>query len=75
MREPEQSCLERELAIAAQASRKLSVALSLAWAYLREEREAASKGITRRRESEAEVKIGAGPQGPCISDLQKELFE
>jgi len=47
MTSAELDALRRELLIAAQASRKLSVALSIAWAQLTDKRFGSSKSVTR----------------------------
>jgi len=75
VREPQLSLLIRELAIASESARKLSVALSLAWAYLHEAQSSANARSTNRGDpDEKKSKMAAnGPRN--ISELQKELFE
>ncbi len=73
MREPERSLLMRELAIAATAARKLSVALSLAWAYLREGGERDSvcsneKGVSPHVDQKKDRRLQAVPSLPGLEE-------
>jgi len=73
MREPELSLLERELGLASEAARKLSIALSVAWAALRSQRQLAKHAANEEGASPGDDNNKAGGEAPMSSD-QEDLF-
>ena len=66
--------LRRELLIGAEVSRKLSIALRLAWAQLTDSREGPSVRSSEKAVSPVPIKNRNGPQGlPFL--IQEDPFE